>query len=148
MSFVIKWKYGQGCTKWPLNLTKFSFFRKMLSLFPLKTLCPGVNFSDKRYHLFMLLNTSNFFIKITKQLVNQQRTGTYMRVSMGLTVSRKKAKILTVNRKSHYPIETLLYVVCFQWNISVNPSFEFSFGSKDQRYKIEAPDPNRGSNQL
>ena len=25
-----------------------------------------------------------------------------------LTVSRKKAKILTVNRKSHYPIETLL----------------------------------------
>ena len=24
-----------------------------------------------------------------------------------LTVSRKKAKILTVNRKSHYPIETL-----------------------------------------
>ena len=27
-----------------------------------------------------------------------------------LTVSRKKAKILTVNRKSHYPIETLLNV--------------------------------------
>ena len=25
-----------------------------------------------------------------------------------LTVSRKKAKILTVNRKSHYPIETLV----------------------------------------
>ena len=25
-----------------------------------------------------------------------------------LTVSRKKAKILTVNRKSHYPIETLI----------------------------------------
>ena len=25
-----------------------------------------------------------------------------------LTVSRKKAKILVVNRKSHYPIETLL----------------------------------------
>ena len=25
-----------------------------------------------------------------------------------LTVSRKKAKILTVNRKSHYPTETLL----------------------------------------
>ena len=26
----------------------------------------------------MFLNTSNFFIKLTKQLVNQQRTGTYM----------------------------------------------------------------------
>ena len=26
-----------------------------------------------------------------------------------LTVSRKKAKILTVNRKSHYPIETLIF---------------------------------------
>ena len=30
-----------------------------------------------------------------------------------LTVSRKKAKILTVNRKSHYPIETLSLCLCF-----------------------------------
>ena len=28
-----------------------------------------------------------------------------------LTISRKKAKILTVNRKSHYPIETLIYTI-------------------------------------
>ena len=26
--------------------------------------------------------------------------------------------------------------------------FRFGFGSKDQRFKIEGPDPNRGSNQL
>ena len=57
---------------------KFSFFRKILSLFPLKTLCAGVNFADERYHLFKFLNTSNFFIKLTKQLVNQQCIGTYM----------------------------------------------------------------------
>ena len=105
MSFVIKWKHGQGCTKWPLNLTKFSFFRKILSLFPLKTLCTGVNFADERYHLFKFFNTSNVFIKLKKQLVNQQRIGTY--------------------------------VVCFQWNKTSKPSFDFSFGTKDQRYKIE-----------
>ena len=31
----------------------------------------------------------------------------YKRVSMGLTVSRKLAKILTDSRKSHHPIEIL-----------------------------------------
>ena len=61
-----------------LNLTKFSFFRKILSLFPLKTLCTGVNFADERYHLFKFFNTSNVFIKLQKQLVNQQRIGTYL----------------------------------------------------------------------
>lgn len=109
MSFVIKWKHGQGCTKWPLNLTKFSFFRKILNLFPLKTLCTGVNFADERYHVFKFLNTSNVFI-----------TWTYK------TVSKSTA---------HW----CLYVVCFRWIKNSNPSFEFSFGSKDQRYKIEAP---------
>ena len=29
-----------------------------------------------------------------------------------LTVSRKKAKILTVSRKRHYPIETLIHGWC------------------------------------
>ena len=62
----------------PLNLTKFSFFRKILSLFPLKTICTRVNFADKWYNLFKFLNTSNFFIKFRKQLVNQQRIGTHM----------------------------------------------------------------------
>ena len=42
----------------------------------MKTLCTGVNFADQRYHLFKFLNTSNVFIKLTKQLVNQQRMGT------------------------------------------------------------------------
>ena len=35
-----------------------------------------------------------------------------------LTVSRKKAKILTVNRKSHYPIETLMFVSLFFLRLS------------------------------
>ena len=35
-----------------------------------------------------------------------------------LTVSRKKAKILTVNRKSHYPIETLISLVTLLVNSS------------------------------
>ena len=41
-------------------------------------LCTGVNFADEQYHLFKFLNTSNVFIKLTKQLVNQRRIGTYM----------------------------------------------------------------------
>ena len=44
----------------------------------MKTLCAEVNFADKRYHLFKFLKTSNFFIKLTKQLENQQRISTYM----------------------------------------------------------------------
>ena len=44
----------------------------------MKTLCTGVNFADEQYHLFKFLNTSNVFIKLTEQLVNQRRIGTYM----------------------------------------------------------------------
>ena len=33
-----------------------------------------------------------------------------------LTVSRKMTKILTVSRKSHHPIETLLKVIILDWN--------------------------------
>ena len=36
-----------------------------------------------------------------------------------ITVSRKKAKIFTVNRKSHYPIETLLKRSFAAWAASV-----------------------------
>ena len=53
-----------------------------------------------------------------------------------LTVSRKKAKILTVNRKSHYPIETL---------------FIHLGGERHCERKVSCPrtqrnDPGQGSN--
>ena len=40
-------------------------------------------------------------------------TEPFTRVSMGLTVSRKLAKILTDSRKSHHPIETLFHYPCY-----------------------------------
>ena len=40
------------------------------------------------------------------KILTVNRKSHYPTVTL-LTVSRKKAKILTVNRKSHYPIETL-----------------------------------------
>ena len=45
---------------------------------------------------------------------------------MGLTVRRKTAKNLTVNRKSHYPIETLT----FEQYFTFRANFEQHMSSK------------------
>ena len=52
---------------------------------------------------------------------------------MEKTVSRKKAKILTGNRKSHYPIDTL-FVMFFQISFS-DCKCAFSIGELSQDLK-------------
>ena len=69
------------------------------------------------------------------------RENELLQYSLLLSVSAKKDRSVTVRFGSRG-----LSVVSLR---KQPPSIcEFNFGSKDQRYKIEGPDPNKGSNQL
>ena len=69
------------------------------------------------------------------------RKNELLQYSLLLSVSAKKDRSVTVGFGSRG-----LSVVGLR---KQSPSFcEFSFGSKEQRYKIEGLDPNKGSNQL
>ena len=55
-----------------------------------------------------------------------------------LTVSRKKAKILTVNRKSHYPIVTLIFAwaAYAHFNQGMRDKFDIRDGTWDEKQLV------------
>ena len=67
----------------------------------------GLTFSRKTAKYLAVRSKNERIVTVSRyKILTVHRKSHYPIVTL-LTVSRKKAKILTVNRKSHYPIVTL-----------------------------------------
>ena len=69
----------------------------------------GLTVSRKRAKNLAVRRKNERILTISRYKILTVNRKSHYPIATLLTVSRKKAKILTVNRKSHYSIETLLY---------------------------------------